>query len=70
MLVRKQKTYQILDADDDDDDDNGGGSIADNKSSTAGGSDARRADMHKKRFRKQIGSEEDEDNEAECLYYY
>ncbi|CAK7323257.1 unnamed protein product [Dovyalis caffra] len=59
VLARKQKTYQLLDADDEEGGDDGAGGI-DKKSSIASASD-----RHKKRFRKKIESEEDEDNEAE-----
>jgi hypothetical protein len=67
VLARKQKTYQLLDADDDDDDDD--------EDDDAGGIDnksliATTSDRHKKRFRKKIESEEDEDDEVECLYSY
>ncbi|KAJ6373548.1 hypothetical protein OIU78_029265 [Salix suchowensis] len=57
VLARKQKTYQLLDADDDDGDDGAGGT--DNKSLIATASD-----RHKKRFRKKIESEEDEEDEV------
>lgn len=59
MLARKQKTYQLLYSDDDND---GAGGIV-NKSLIATASD-----RHKKRFRKKIESEEDEEDEVECLY--
>ncbi|XP_034925449.1 pre-mRNA-splicing factor ATP-dependent RNA helicase DEAH1 isoform X1 [Populus alba] len=61
VLARKQKTYQLLDADDDDDDDDGddGAGGIDNKSLIATTSD-----RHKKRFRKKIESEEDEGDEV------
>ncbi|KAJ6677395.1 hypothetical protein OIU85_010553 [Salix viminalis] len=57
VLARKQKSYQLLDADDDDGDDGAGGT--DNKSLIATASD-----RHKKRFRKKIESEEDEEDEV------
>ncbi|KAG5229512.1 pre-mRNA-splicing factor ATP-dependent RNA helicase [Salix suchowensis] len=57
VLARKQKTYQLLDADDDDGDDGAGGT--ENKSLIATASD-----RHKKRFRKKIESEEDEEDEV------
>lgn len=53
MLVRKQKTYAILDADDSDED---GGGIVDNRSSTQ----SEKADTHKKRFRKKTENVEDD----------
>ena len=71
MLARKQKTYQLLDADDDDNDDDDD----DDGDDGAGGIDdksliATTSDRHKKRFRKKIESEEDEGDEVECLYSY
>ncbi|KDP35779.1 hypothetical protein JCGZ_10415 [Jatropha curcas] len=63
MLVRKQKSYTILDAADDDDNNNGVAGVSNNKSSVAAASEPRRADTHKKRFRKKIGSEEDQEDE-------
>ena len=59
MLVRKQKTYAILDADDSDED---GGGIVDNRSSTAApaASQSEKADTHKKRFRKKTENVEDD----------
>ncbi|KAK9926087.1 hypothetical protein M0R45_023339 [Rubus argutus] len=57
MLVRKQKTYALLDADDDDDDE-------DDKSSVPVVSESRKSDSNKKRFRKKATSEEDEDDEV------
>lgn len=59
MLVRKQKTYAILDADDSDEDDGG---IVDNRSSTAApaASQSEKADTHKKRFRKKTENVEDD----------
>lgn len=59
MLVRKQKTYALLDADDDDDEDD--------KSAVAVVSQSRKSDSHKKRFRKKASSEDDEDDEVEPL---
>ncbi|KAI5346904.1 hypothetical protein L3X38_014783 [Prunus dulcis] len=44
MLVKKQKTYSLLDADDDDGD----------RSSAQVVSVSRKADSHKKRFRKKV----------------
>ncbi|KAK6250036.1 hypothetical protein SCA6_004041 [Theobroma cacao] len=63
ILARKQKTYAILDADDNEDD-TGTSSSVHHQSSSEPISEARKADKHKKRFRKKIGSEEDEDDEA------
>ncbi|GKV11200.1 hypothetical protein SLEP1_g22472 [Rubroshorea leprosula] len=63
MLVRKQKTYMLLDADDDDDD-AGANTIVDKNSSTKSASVTRKGDTHKKRFRKKIESEEDQDDEV------
>ncbi|XP_070683203.1 pre-mRNA-splicing factor ATP-dependent RNA helicase DEAH1-like isoform X1 [Malus domestica] len=57
MLVRKQQTYSLLDADDDDDDDGG-------RSSVPVVSELRKPDSHKKRFRKKGLSQEDEDDEG------
>ena len=62
MLARKQKTYAILDADDDEDNDVGGN--VDHRSSVADASETRKVDSHKKRFRKKIESQEDEDEEV------
>ncbi|PQQ07556.1 pre-mRNA-splicing factor ATP-dependent RNA helicase DEAH1 isoform X1 [Prunus yedoensis var. nudiflora] len=57
MLVKKQKTYSLLDADDQDDDDGNGSSVQ-------VVSESRKADSHKKRFRKKVLSQEDEDDEV------
>ena len=59
MLVRKQNTYALLDADDSDDD---GGGAVDNRSSTAAAASSRseKADTHKKRFRKKTENVEDD----------
>ncbi|KAG5522752.1 hypothetical protein RHGRI_034784 [Rhododendron griersonianum] len=63
LLVRKQKTYSLLEADDDDDHDVGGGSG--NGSHISAASEVRKADdSHKKRFRKKTENQEDEDDEA------
>lgn len=59
MLVRKQKTYAILDADDDDH-----GVGADHTSSINSVSKSNKTETRKKRFRKKIENEEDEDDEA------
>ncbi|XP_050121978.1 pre-mRNA-splicing factor ATP-dependent RNA helicase DEAH1-like isoform X2 [Malus sylvestris] len=56
MLVRKQKTYALLDADGDDDDDGG-------RSSVPVVSESRKPDSHKKRYRKKILSQEDDNDE-------
>ncbi|KAJ4841431.1 Pre-mRNA-splicing factor ATP-dependent RNA helicase DEAH1 [Turnera subulata] len=69
MLARKQRTYQLLDADDDEEDGNVAGSSG-NRPSVSSGLEPQKADTHKKRFRKKMESDEDEDNEAECLYSY
>ncbi|BBN68706.1 helicase domain-containing protein [Prunus dulcis] len=57
MLVKKQKTYSLLDADDEDDNDG-------DTSSAHVISKSRKADSHKKRFRKKVLSQEDEDDEV------
>ncbi|KAI5330170.1 hypothetical protein L3X38_029568 [Prunus dulcis] len=57
MLVKKQKTYSLLDADDQDDDDG-------DRSSVQVVSESGKADSHKKRFRKKVLSQEDEDDEV------
>ncbi|XP_016652011.1 PREDICTED: pre-mRNA-splicing factor ATP-dependent RNA helicase DEAH1-like [Prunus mume] len=57
MLVKKQKTYSLLDADDEDDNDG-------DTSSAQVVSKSRKADSHKKRFRKKVLSREDEDDEV------
>lgn len=56
ILVRKQKTYAILDADDEDDDD---GDAPNSKSSI----ETTKVVSHKKRFRKKT-EDHDEDDEA------
>ncbi|XP_015869881.3 pre-mRNA-splicing factor ATP-dependent RNA helicase DEAH1 isoform X1 [Ziziphus jujuba] len=61
MLVRKQKTYAILDADDEDDDDDGDAPNA--KSSIETTYESRKVVSHKKRFRKKT-EEQDEDDEV------
>lgn len=63
MLVRKQKTYMLLDADDDEDD-AGANTVVDKNSSTKSASVTGKGDTHKKRFRKMIEREEDQDDEA------
>ncbi|EEF39675.1 ATP-dependent RNA helicase, putative [Ricinus communis] len=63
MLARKQLTYTLLDADDDDDANGSDASAYGNQSSTITGFEPGRAESHKKRFRKKIESEEDEDKE-------
>ncbi|XP_062168668.1 pre-mRNA-splicing factor ATP-dependent RNA helicase DEAH1-like [Alnus glutinosa] len=62
VLARKQKTYAILDADDDEDNDVGGN--VDHRSSVADAPETRKVDTHKKRFRKKIESQDDEDDEV------
>lgn len=72
MLVKKQKTYAILDADDDDDD-NGSNIGGDDKSSMpTGDSKSRKPDIHKKRFRKksEIQDEDDEVNACNLITHY
>lgn len=59
MLARKQRTYAIVDAGDDDG--NGVGGNIDCSSSVADAPDTRKSHTHKKRFRKKIESQEDED---------
>ncbi|KAL6291376.1 hypothetical protein ACE6H2_008886 [Prunus campanulata] len=54
MLVKKQKTYSLLDADDDDGD----------RSSAQVVSESRKADSHKKLLRKKVLSQEEEDDEV------
>ncbi|XP_043706537.1 pre-mRNA-splicing factor ATP-dependent RNA helicase DEAH1 [Telopea speciosissima] len=54
MLVRKQKSYTILDADDDEDDD-------DNRGGDKISSQSNKADSHQKRFRKKTKYQDDED---------
>lgn len=61
LLVKKQKTYTILDADDDADD-NGGTAIVDDRPSVA--SESRKSTKEKKRFRKKTGVEDDDDDEG------
>ncbi|KAL9438477.1 hypothetical protein AB3S75_024199 [Citrus x aurantiifolia] len=61
LLVKKQKTYTILDADDDADD-NGGTAIVDDRPSVS--SESRKSTKEKKRFRKKTGVEDDDDDEG------
>ncbi|XP_052179682.1 pre-mRNA-splicing factor ATP-dependent RNA helicase DEAH1-like isoform X2 [Diospyros lotus] len=63
-LVRKQKTYTLLEADDDDD--NVGGAIGDG-SSVLAASPSRKRDSHKKRFRKKTENQEDEDEDDQAV---
>jgi pre-mRNA-splicing factor ATP-dependent RNA helicase DHX16 len=56
MLVRKQKTYALLDADDDEDE-----VVVEKKSSV---SESRKSDKGKKRFRKKSGQSDESDGEA------
>lgn len=65
MLARKQKTYALLDADDDDEDNDVKGHV-DHRPSTAV-AETRKVDTHKRRFRKKLESQEDEDDEARFL---
>ncbi|KAL2922318.1 putative pre-mRNA-splicing factor ATP-dependent RNA helicase DEAH6 [Bienertia sinuspersici] len=62
MLVRKQRTYQLLDADDEDDD----MPVAENKSSASVASESKKLDSRKKRFRRKSDNldEHDDDDEA------
>ncbi|XP_020969244.1 pre-mRNA-splicing factor ATP-dependent RNA helicase DEAH1-like isoform X1 [Arachis ipaensis] len=60
MLVRKQRTYDILKADDDDDDYVGG----EDKSSKATTSTSKKIDSRNKRFRKKTEYQDDEDDEV------
>ncbi|KAL5752131.1 hypothetical protein ACOSQ2_022638 [Xanthoceras sorbifolium] len=64
MLVRKQKSYTILDADDDANEIDGAVSV-DDKSYVAAAPESRKVRTHKKRFRKKMGSEEDDDDDEE-----
>ncbi|RYR33266.1 hypothetical protein S83_033110 [Arachis hypogaea] len=61
MLVRKQRTYDILKADDDDDYVGG-----EDKSSKATTSTSKKIDSRNKRFRKKTEYQDDEDDEAKC----
>ncbi|CAH8254332.1 unnamed protein product [Arabidopsis lyrata] len=56
MLVRKQKTYALLDADDDEDE-----VVVEKKSSV---SESRKSDKGKKRFRKKSGQSDESDGEV------
>ncbi|GAB2270078.1 Pre-mRNA-splicing factor ATP-dependent RNA helicase DEAH1 [Dionaea muscipula] len=59
MLARKQRTYQLLDADNDD------VAVADNNPSVSAASGTKKAGSHKKRFRKKSeNQDEDEDDEV------
>lgn len=59
LLVKKQKTYTILDADDD-----GGTAIVDDRPVA---SESRKSSKDKKRFRKKIGVEDDDDDQEIAL---
>ncbi|CAN4088391.1 unnamed protein product [Withania somnifera] len=61
MLARKQKMYTLLEADDEDD------NIAAVASNSVP-SQTRKEDTHKKKFRRRIEIDGDEDDEAWCLY--
>ncbi|XP_030938377.1 pre-mRNA-splicing factor ATP-dependent RNA helicase DEAH1-like isoform X1 [Quercus lobata] len=63
MLARKQKTYALLDADDEEED-NVVGDDAEHRSSIAAAPETRKADTNRKRFRKKIESQDDEDDEV------
>ncbi|XP_034216326.1 pre-mRNA-splicing factor ATP-dependent RNA helicase DEAH1-like isoform X2 [Prunus dulcis] len=60
MLVKKQKTFSLLDTDDEDDYDG-------DRSSAQVVYESRKDDSHKKRFRKKVLSQEDEDDEIQSL---
>ncbi|XP_038688523.1 pre-mRNA-splicing factor ATP-dependent RNA helicase DEAH1 [Tripterygium wilfordii] len=65
MLARKQKTYALLDADDDDDDDDDTVHVGlGQKSSGTVASQPIKEDTQKKRFRKKIETQDDEDDEV------
>ncbi|KAK8537612.1 hypothetical protein V6N12_043765 [Hibiscus sabdariffa] len=64
IIARKQRTYAILDADDDEDDTVTNSSVHNQSSNEPTfASETRKADKHRKRFRKKIESEQDEDEE-------
>lgn len=61
LLVRKQRTYQLLDADDDDDD----MPVSVNKKSASIASESKKLDSSKKRFRRKSDNpDEDDDDEV------
>ncbi|XP_009630268.1 pre-mRNA-splicing factor ATP-dependent RNA helicase DEAH1 isoform X2 [Nicotiana tomentosiformis] len=59
-LVRKQKTYTLLEADDDDDNNVGG-------ESNSVSSQTRKEDTHQKKFRRRVETHEDEDEDDEVV---
>ncbi|KAI9157058.1 hypothetical protein LWI28_016246 [Acer negundo] len=63
MLVRKQKSYTILDADDDADENDRAVKV-DDRSYVAAAPESRKVGRHKKRFRKKTGSEDDDEEIA------
>ncbi|KAK4773357.1 hypothetical protein SAY87_028376 [Trapa incisa] len=64
ILVKKQRTYTLLDADDEDEDNaNVDTSVIENRSSGASVSETKKADHDRKRFRKKTESRDDEDDE-------
>lgn len=64
MLVRKQKSYAILDADDDDE--NEGAVSVDNRSLVPAAPGSRKIGTDKKRFRKKMDEDDEDDNEVWC----
>jgi pre-mRNA-splicing factor ATP-dependent RNA helicase DHX16 len=64
MLARKQGTYTILKDDDNIDDDHIVG--GDDRSLITTASTSRKPDSHKKRFRKKIEVQDDQEDEAKC----
>ncbi|KMS98634.1 hypothetical protein BVRB_3g070320 [Beta vulgaris subsp. vulgaris] len=63
MLARKQKSYQLLDADDDDDE----MPITEKTSSTTVVSESKKLDSRKKRFRKKNDDLDDDDDDDEAM---
>ncbi|KAL8139986.1 hypothetical protein V2J09_006007 [Rumex salicifolius] len=59
MLAKKQKTYQLLDADDDDEEEEEDTP----KPSTITSAELRKGDLHKKRFRKKQDNQDDEQDD-------
>ena len=66
LLVRKQQTYALLEADEDDDDNDVGGIR--NSFANPMASQSRKENNNKKCFRMKIEDQDDKDNEAYCLY--